>query len=1551
MRLLIKSRVKQPGKRGGKYWYDKHGNVQYGEKPNERQRKVQAKPSFSRKPLTAEEYKKHGVPEGAKHAYAYEKHDKYTHEWRDSRGKLQRKYQPKFVEQQQAEKYNRINNAVERIPELRESVNNDLNGKNRLRKYTALAVKIIDITGARVGTEKHTQDFDTHGITTLEKGNLIFKDDIAVLDYIGKKKVHQYHEIDDPEVVEALRELKKIPGKRLFQIDNRSNISAMAVNKYLSDYGLTAKDLRTFRANVEFTDYLCQQGVKKDNKERKKVVTEALKTVSETLGNTPNVCRTNYVSPEILNGYLSGEISLRFAINKGYNGKDYDELFTDEEQTFLDIWSEIAGKKEKGKQAEKIEKSHQRTTSTGKIVHVNPYQNTVVKKKPEMTIGIPLEMIERDEGQPRETFSQESLRKLGDSIKKIGLMQPIGVQPQKDGKYKIIFGERRWRASRIAGLKDIPARVFNVKDKKELFAIQVAENLAREEMNPIETANAYKKLYDVGMNYEEIAGKIGVSPLTVQRKMSLTTLIPEIQELIKNGDLSETKGILIGLAGLRSQFQFEVLKKINKIKKISKEELDGIVSRYKQAQDQTSLFAMDNRSVITGVSQINKNKVESVKRQLSTLLGSVVEAAEKIIDKNNYKLAPAILKEQGKLKRTKDELKLLQTYLGTIVKELESADAFFHSGGTVDQYLSKQGVKKESRKKRRKRVKKSVLYLSKSVVKQHTRKTKTGKITNVKQYINKKTKKQNKSNDYLKSNFRYIDNKTSKIEGYGKGLRDVIHTGRIFHSCTLEGLANLLNNRSDIETSFSTGTSTKLFGREMVIVLKDKERKGKYTPYDSDAGKNYGYDEFRTKFDEDDIEKVFISDRLNEIWNNDYEEDDESEEAEIADLLYEIAEDFAIKYSPAPKSLDRFLNINPIDKSIRYLLKGKVFPVGHVSVRKDGTIWKKIRKTGKPEDWKEIRGAAKKRVLAQRKGNITDFGKRIGGARKDTANFGFSKRGSKKKSSISSPWRDKYIVLKKVDGSGWTVGKKGDRYGFTSRSDMVFPTEKEAEKAIPLYAVAQSHSVFKDRDNKDEFAIYKRVGKGKLFKVVNKTFPSREDGMKYMAEHAEEILNIKTSFGEEILPVPEIAIRTGTVRRKGDATPKMFMSKFSPRGIEFGNWNNQDERQQVLNHTYDGLLDLADVLGVTPKDLMLGGELAIAFGARGQGLSGAKAHYERDYGVINLTKMKGAGSLAHEYFHALDHYLARKDTKSSPEKVKNKRGDSVYKISSIRMDFLSHGASYKSKLRPEIKDVYKKLMQTIYKKDKKYVEDKKQADKFVGKAKEQLKTELAEVRSSLKSDLTKTYTWRKNTRGLLPASAKQLAEYDKLANTLLEDKDRKIKYIVPETARKRSAYALGHRSNDIIEAISKIYKEVRNRSGFDSQNRWGALDRVASAMNMYDVRLQMFEDANKSTEKIKQVPTSYAMEAKKMDQARTSDYWGEPHEMVARAFSSYVEDKIAKKGNQSDFIVYRAHGGILLPMLDGFIAKPYPEGKERDVINKAFDNLFKIIRKNKELRG
>lgn len=120
-------------------------------------------------------------------------------------------------------------------------------------------------------------------------------------------------------------------------------------------------------------------------------------------------------------------------------------------------------------------------------------------------------------------------------------------------------------------------------------------------------------------------------------------------------------------------------------------------------------------------------------------------------------------------------------------------------------------------------------------------------------------------------------------------------------------------------------------------------------------------------------------------------------------------------------------------------------------------------------------------------------------------------------------------------------------------------------------------------------------------------------------------------------PYLDEIIISNSHRNGKDISPEDFIKHFGFRGVEFGNWLNNNERQEVLNKGYDAFCDLADVLDIEHKQISLNGTLAIGFGSRGRGQS--MAHYEPDRKVFNLTKMSGAGCVAHEYFHAMDHFI------------------------------------------------------------------------------------------------------------------------------------------------------------------------------------------------------------------------------------------------------------------------------------------------------------------------
>lgn len=159
-------------------------------------------------------------------------------------------------------------------------------------------------------------------------------------------------------------------------------------------------------------------------------------------------------------------------------------------------------------------------------------------KKESKLKELKLDDIVRDEEQPRREFDQEAIEALAASIKEHGVLQPI-VVTREDGKYKIVAGERRWRASKIAGLKTIPAIVRTL-DSQNRLELSIIENAQREDLNAIELATAYAKLKNqFNLTAEDIAAKVGKSEQTIQNTLRLLTLPDDVKKIMVKEKLTE----------------------------------------------------------------------------------------------------------------------------------------------------------------------------------------------------------------------------------------------------------------------------------------------------------------------------------------------------------------------------------------------------------------------------------------------------------------------------------------------------------------------------------------------------------------------------------------------------------------------------------------------------------------------------------------------------------------------------------------------------------------------------------------------------------------------------------------------------------------------------------------------------------------------------------------------------------------------------------------------------------------------------------------------------
>ena len=234
-----------------------------------------------------------------------------------------------------------------------------------------------------------------------------------------------------------------------------------------------------------------------------------------------------------------------------------------------------------------------RSSGLGRGLDAIFLDNTIVENstdKENSVSTLKISLIDPKSDQPRKYFDKEALEELASSIVENGLLQPILVREYGDGRYQIIAGERRFRASKLAGLSEIPAIVLD-RDNKSVAQIALIENIQREDLNPIEEAMAYKSLKDeYGMTQEELSDKIGKSRSAIANSLRLLDLPEEILTMVASKDLSAGHArTLLGVKDtedmiLLAQFTHEQdlsvrqleeqVKRINKKKKTATEEVE-----------------------------------------------------------------------------------------------------------------------------------------------------------------------------------------------------------------------------------------------------------------------------------------------------------------------------------------------------------------------------------------------------------------------------------------------------------------------------------------------------------------------------------------------------------------------------------------------------------------------------------------------------------------------------------------------------------------------------------------------------------------------------------------------------------------------------------------------------------------------------------------------------------------------------------------------------------------------------------------------------------------
>jgi len=541
--------------------------------------------------------------------------------------------------------------------------------------------------------------------------------------------------------------------------------------------------------------------------------------------------------------------------------------------------------------------------------------------------------------------------------------------------------------------------------------------------------------------------------------------------------------------------------------------------------------------------------------------------------------------------------------------------------------------------------------------------------------------------------------------------------------------------------------------------------------------------------------------------------------------------------------------------------------------------------------------------------NVSDFGEEIAGARKHTAVPLGPRTAKAAVEEGPKGWRSRYTIFENAnsaDKGTFSIGDKRtkSRYGGNSlATTKKFASAEEAEKALPLLEVSRNHNVYGLKDG--TFGIHRKLGDNRP--LVKGGFATREEALKYMALNPEEIINHKfEAFRKPYLTKIE---RQGRNVRSADVSPEEFQKTFSFRGGQFGKWQSNPDGQISLNHAYDGLHDMADAIGIDLKHISLDKDLGIAFGARGHGSVGgqgaAAAHYERGQRVINLTKMNGAGTLAHEWAHALDH--------------------SIGKV--VKSDAYATGLGYRKHPVPEVNDAIRKVVRTLTTSEtaRPVSDGSGMMDAF----KKSAENAMSDLRSQLLYDETKY-----RTRGRKPASPEIMAEFDKLAKRVIEGD-----FGGKATFESKSRYSYSNETREVFNHLDALYKKAKGRTIY-VQGDYSIGNKLNSLRRQFEAAESRIAKATAGESEVIGKRSNFFREAAEMDTKRASKYYSTDEEMWARAFEAYVSDKLKAKGITSQYLVHSTENGPYRAM---GIGSPYPEGAEREAINQAFDNLFDVM--------
>ena len=529
---------------------------------------------------------------------------------------------------------------------------------------------------------------------------------------------------------------------------------------------------------------------------------------------------------------------------------------------------------------------------------------------------------------------------------------------------------------------------------------------------------------------------------------------------------------------------------------------------------------------------------------------------------------------------------------------------------------------------------------------------------------------------------------------------------------------------------------------------------------------------------------------------------------------------------------------------------------------------------------------------------IEDIGVKVGGARKERKANSVA---TAKRSEGLPAWLPKGVeVCLAVEGKPYAKAIKYQSFGQgnwmilkrgVTRPRVAadgFSTREEAISRLPYLFWSYVLSVARST-TEGQWCIYRRKRSANMLIACRDGFASYEEATAYAEGHAPELISLR--FPSPELPKLKTIARVGPDYRGGrDITGEELCETFGLCGVEYGEWLPDKERQESLNHCFDAFADLARLLHLERGSIGFGGLLCVAFGSRG--VSNFQAHFEPQRFVFNLTRMKGAGQVAHEWFHALDYYLGAR-TKG------------------IVLDRQDPG-------------LYEKTASVVPMSDL-VLEDGPFRELILGLQNRYVYGEEAKERIC---------RWRDRARELIQPS------FDRYVSALRKSRKgfpiqeheiRRVENLMTHLGRWAACHDLFFKE---YREFEELYAKAKGMSYYKLE--------VSSECNrLFQSIMQYLSSVDALRSKVMRVyvgASNYQAESARIDLGRTKPYWSSRKEMAARAFGAFIEDCLVAEGNLSQFLVHSHRNEACKNW------KLFPEGVERQTVNRLFKELFHSIR-------